>query len=51
MDQEDKERYERALKKKERKEFQKTRETILDELVPKETGNVKLFMVIKCLIN
>ncbi|RIA90793.1 hypothetical protein C1645_737622 [Glomus cerebriforme] len=38
MDQEDRERYERALKKKERKEFQKTHEIILDELVPKKTG-------------
>jgi hypothetical protein len=47
MDQEDRERYERALKKKERKDFQKTHEATLDELVPKATGKVKLFMVTK----
>ena len=45
MDQEDRERYERALKKKERKDFQKTREAALEELVPKATGKVKLLMV------
>ncbi|GBB92547.1 hypothetical protein RclHR1_20200003 [Rhizophagus clarus] len=38
MDQEDRERYERALKKKELKDFKKTHEAILDELVPRETG-------------
>ncbi|CAG8743712.1 9968_t:CDS:2 [Rhizophagus irregularis] len=38
MDQEDRERYERALKKKELKDFKKTHEATLDELVPRETG-------------
>ncbi|CAG8628661.1 6072_t:CDS:2, partial [Ambispora leptoticha] len=38
MDEEDQQRYERALRKKERKEFQKTHETVLEELVPKATG-------------
>ncbi|CAB4437821.1 unnamed protein product [Rhizophagus irregularis] len=38
MDQEDRVRYERALKKKELKDFKKTHEAILNELVPGETG-------------
>ena len=38
MDKEDRDRYERALRKKERKEFQKTENVILEELVPKATG-------------
>ncbi|CAG8653990.1 9279_t:CDS:2 [Funneliformis caledonium] len=38
MDQEDRERYERTLKRKERKDFQKTHEAVLDELIPKATG-------------
>ncbi|CAG8738285.1 2016_t:CDS:2, partial [Cetraspora pellucida] len=42
MDQEDKERYERALRKKDRKNFQATREMVLDELVPKATGKEAL---------
>ncbi|CAI2172621.1 3920_t:CDS:2 [Funneliformis geosporum] len=38
MDQEDRARYERTLKRKERKDFQKTHEAVLDELIPKATG-------------
>ncbi|CAG8636844.1 11550_t:CDS:2 [Acaulospora colombiana] len=38
MDQEDRERYERALQKKDRKNFQKTHEVVLEELVPKATA-------------
>ncbi|CAG8558273.1 11893_t:CDS:10 [Diversispora eburnea] len=37
MDEEDKRRYERSLKKKERISFQKTQEVVMDELVPKAT--------------
>ncbi|CAG8534973.1 1599_t:CDS:2 [Ambispora gerdemannii] len=38
MDEEDRQRYEHSFRKKERKEFQKTHETVLEELVPKATG-------------
>ncbi|CAJ0764875.1 9486_t:CDS:2 [Entrophospora sp. SA101] len=37
MDEEDKERYERSLKKKEQREFRKTHNAVLDELLPKPT--------------
>ncbi|CAG8541789.1 14609_t:CDS:2 [Racocetra fulgida] len=42
MDQEDKERYERALRKKDRKNFQATHNMVLEELVPKATGKEAL---------
>ncbi|KAG9298430.1 hypothetical protein G9A89_008694 [Geosiphon pyriformis] len=38
MDEEDRQRYERALRKKDYKDFQLTHETTLEELVPKATG-------------
>ncbi|CAG8768536.1 30366_t:CDS:2, partial [Racocetra persica] len=42
LDQEDKERYERALRKKDRKNFQATHDMVLEELVPKATGKEAL---------
>ncbi|ORY00679.1 hypothetical protein K493DRAFT_335248 [Basidiobolus meristosporus CBS 931.73] len=38
MDEEDRIRYERALRKKDQKHFSKSRDADLEELVPKETG-------------
>ena len=51
MDEEDKERYERALKKKELKDFRKTHEAVLDDLVPKATGKYLPFIIIIRLVN
>ncbi|CAG8525913.1 492_t:CDS:2, partial [Paraglomus occultum] len=38
MDDEDRRRYERSLRKKEAKDYAKTQEAVLDELLPKATG-------------
>jgi len=41
MDDEDRRRYERSLRKKEVKNYAKTQEAVLDELLPKASGEAR----------